>query len=111
MQYTTNTIRTFILIGSILAIIGYIMDLIDLFSNHHSSTALIGTIVGIIISVLIFIMLGVFHTRKFNIPFNEVVMLVFVVIQIVISGAALLSLVGIGIILEIIGTVLLFMGR
>ncbi|MFX0102083.1 MAG: hypothetical protein ACFFCS_21130 [Candidatus Hodarchaeota archaeon] len=69
---------------------------------------LIGPIVGITCSVLIFIALGLFHLKKINIPLNAWVMLIFVILQVVLSGAALFSLVGIGVILEIIGTVILF---
>jgi len=52
-------------------------------------------------------MVGLFHVRKIQIPFTALVLVVFVVIEIFLSGAGLADLMGLGIILEIIGTTVL----
>ncbi len=110
MRVTEDNIKIVLVIGSVLAAIGAVMEIIDLagYSHVHAET-FIGPIVVIVITVLIFIMLGLLHVRKAQIPLNSLLMIIFVVIEIVLSGAAFLSLMGIGIIVEIVGTTMLAM--
>ena len=101
--------RILITIGSIIALIGYIMSLINGFSGNNPGENLIGPIVGIIISVLILIALNLIPTQKVKIPLNAWVMIVFLALQFFLNGEAIFSLVGAGFILEVIGTVILFL--
>jgi hypothetical protein len=101
--------RILITVGSIIALIGYIMSLINGLSGKNPGENLIGPIVGIIISVLILIALNLIPTKKVKIPLNAWVMIVFLALQFFLSGEAIFSLVGAGFILEVIGTVILFL--
>ncbi len=108
MSYRNNA-RTCVIIGAILALVGSIITLVGVIGGHNPQVeAIVGPIVVIVISVLIFIAIGVLHSRKVTIPFNAWIMVVFVVLEVFLSGAALFSITGIGIILEVIGTTLLF---
>ncbi len=110
MRVTEDNIKIVLVIGSVLAAIGAVMEIIDhIRDNPDEAHAYIGPIVVIVITVLIFIMLGLLHVRKAQIPLNSLLLIIFVVIEIVLSGAAFLSLMGIGIIVEIVGTTMLAM--
>ncbi len=110
MKVTEDSIKILLLIGSVLAAVGAVLQIIDLAGYHHvDAQAFIGPIVVIAITVLIFIMIGLLHVRKAQIPLNSLLLIIFVVIEIVLSGAALLSLMGIGIIVEIVATTMLAM--
>ena len=110
MPVNKNNARLLIIIGSILALVGAIIDLINAAGGGGNFRVehVVGPIVVIVISFLIFIALGILKSRKVQIPLNAWVMLIFVILEIVISGAALFSILGFGIILEIVGTTLLF---
>jgi hypothetical protein len=108
MRVTEDNVKVLLVLGSVLAAVGAVMQIIDLAGYHHlDARAYIGPIVVIAITVLIFIMIGLLHVRKAQIPLNALLLIIFVVIEIVLSGAALLSLMGIGIIVEIVATTML----
>ncbi len=69
----------------------------------------LGPVVVLIISVLIFIIIYFLHIGKANIQFTFIVMLVFVVIEMFVSGTGLADPMGIGIIIEIVATTMLAM--
>ncbi len=101
-----------LILGSILAAIGAVMEIISSAGGHNPDMQnFIGPIVVIVITVLILIMVGVVHVRQAHIPLNGLIMVVFVVLEIFLSGAALFSIMGFGIIIEIVATTMLAMGE
>nr|MDO8109238.1 hypothetical protein [Candidatus Sigynarchaeota archaeon] len=107
-----DNIKVLLILGSVLAAVGAVIDIINIARTHNPDVqSFIGPIIVIVITVLIFIMLGILHVRKAQIPFKGVVMVIFVVLEIFLSGATLFSLMGIGIIIEIVATTMLAMGE
>ncbi len=112
MRATENTIKVLLILGSILAAIGAVMDIIDIAGAHNPVFEnFIGPIVVIVITVLILIMVGVVHVKQAHIPLNGLIMVIFVVLEIFLSGASLFSIMGFGIIIEIVATTMLAMGE
>ncbi|MBN2150670.1 MAG: hypothetical protein JW839_04390 [Candidatus Lokiarchaeota archaeon] len=107
---TQDSIKVLLIIGSVLAGVGAVITIIEIAGQQHvDARDFIGPIVVIVVTVLIFIMVGLIHVRKAQIPLNAWLLIIFVVLEIVLSGEALLSLVGIGIIVEIVATTMLAM--
>ncbi len=112
MRASEDNIKVLLILGAILAAIGAVIDIINRAGVHNPDAQdFIGPIVVIVITVLIFIMLGILHTRHAHIPFNGLIVAIFVILEIVLSGAALFSIMGIGIILEIVAATMLAIGE
>ncbi len=114
MRYTSETIRVLLILGAVLVLIGAVMEhLIPMIDSHHALDVMswVAPIVLIVVSILIFIMVGVLHVRNAKIPMNAVVMVVFLALEIILGGGAFWSITGIGIIVEIVATTLLAAGE
>nr|MDO8083507.1 hypothetical protein [Candidatus Sigynarchaeum springense] len=110
MRATQDGVKVVLIIGSVLAAVGATLRIIDLAEAHHTDAQnYIGPVVVIGITVLIFIMVGLLHVRKIQIQLTSWILIVFVVIEIFLSGASLAELMGLGIIVEIVGTTILAM--
>ena len=110
MRVTEDNVKVLLILGSLLAAIGSVLDIITFAGYHHPDAQLfVGPIVVITISVLILIMLGIIQIKNAHIPLKAWLMLIFILLEIFLSGAALFSIVGIGIILEIVATTMLAM--
>lgn len=110
MRVTEDNIKVLLILGSLLAAIGSVIDIIDYAGSRYvDAQDFVGPIVVITITVLIFIMIGLLNAKKTKIPFNAWIILIFVLLEIILSGATLFSIVGIGIILEIVATTMLAM--
>ncbi len=111
MRATSDTIRILLILGAVLVIVGVIVEsIIPAFGGRNPPEAAfwIGPIVLIIVSILIFIVVGVIHTSR-NIPLNAVIMIVFLALEIILGGASFWSIIGMGLILEIVATTMLAM--
>jgi len=100
------------LIGAILALIGWFMQIIGTVQNGISDTDLVPIlydILGIVISIFILSSLGYVSTKTF-IPFEWWMLLIFVIIQ-ALFGSIGLSILGIGVILELIAAIILLVDR
>ncbi len=114
MRYTSETIRVLLILGAVLVLIGAVIEhLIPMIDSHNPPDAMswVGPVVLIIVSILIFIMVGVLHVRNANIPMNAVIMIVFLALEIILGGGSFWSITGIGIIVEIVATTLLAAGE
>ena len=108
MRVTEDNIKVLLILGSILGAIGSVIDILTLVRDHVFDPQIyVGPIVVIVISVLIFIMLGLLQVKKVRIPFSAWLLIIFDLLEIIFSGAALFSIVGIGIIVEIVATTML----
>lgn len=100
------------LIGSILALIGWVMQIIYTVQNgigENDLMAILYDILGIIISVFILSSLGYVSTKTF-IPFEWWMLLIFVIIQ-ALFNSIWMSIVGLGVILELIAAIILLVDR
>ncbi len=114
MRYTSETIRVLLILGAVLVLIGAVMEyLIPMFDSHNHPDAMgwVAPVVLIVVSILIFIMVGALHVRNAQIPMNAIVMIVFLALEIILGGASFWSIVGIGLIVEIVATTLLAAGE
>ncbi len=118
MRYSSETIRVLLILGAILVIVGAVMEsIIPMFgTNGHGgqlpdAASWIGPIVLIIVSILVFVMVGVLHVRNASIPMNALIMVVFLALEIILGGASFWSITGIGLIIEIVATTLLAAGE
>ncbi len=110
MRVTQDTVKWVLIIGSVLAAVGAVMKIIDFAGAHDPDPeSFIGPIIVIVFTVLIFIMVGLLHVRKVQIPFTAVILIIFVVIEIFVSGAGLSEPMGLGIIVEVVATTMLAM--
>lgn len=104
--------RMLTLIGAILALIGWIMQIITIVQNGISDNDLVQIlycILGIVISIFILSSLGYVSTKTF-IPYEWWMLLIFVIIQ-ALFGSINLSILGIGVILELIAAIILLVDR
>jgi hypothetical protein len=101
--------RTLAAIGAIIALVGFAIGFVEGFTPNVRLPSILYALVGIIVSVFVLLQIDLVQSWKLNIPFNWWLLLIFVVIQAVVSGAAetIVGLAGLGVLLELIAVIFL----
>jgi hypothetical protein len=102
--------RTLALIGAILALVGYVIEIGSLLNNFEF-IVLVKIILGIVISILILSSVDLIKTKT-HVPFTWWLLLILVIVQAAFTTSVTsLSITGLGVLLELIAAILLLIAK
>ncbi len=107
--------RILALLGALVALVGYIIGMVSITEDFVDAiVTILMQLIGVIISILILFQVKIITSRKIDIPFNWIVLFVFVCLQAVLFAVGRLDPVaisGLGVFMEAVAVVLLLINE
>lgn len=99
--------RTLAMLGGVVALVGFGIGFVQEILNDVNLIGMLYQFLGIFVSILVLFQVGLIK-GKMNIPLNWWMLLIFVVLQAIFAGlVSIVSIAGLGILLEVIAVILL----
>lgn len=101
--------RSLAAIGGLVALVGFAINLVQIIISNFDVVAMLYALLGIVLSIFVLLQVQLVHTRKIAFPFNWWLLLILAILQGIIAGLSgpVVSLIGLGVLLEVIAVILL----